>query len=99
MSWADKYGPVSTIESVQETGTDIAQIQGASGGPVISLTNTGASQVRAAGMIQGFLGTGRVGAVRGPVHSAGSNQCSGNVLFTSMRTVVESIGGALLLTG
>jgi hypothetical protein len=96
VSWSDGKGTFSAIEGVEETGADIAEIQGDSGGPVISLTGTNGAQVRAAGMIQGFIGSGRIGAVCGPVHFAGNNQCSGNVVFSSMRTVANSLGASLL---
>jgi hypothetical protein len=100
VSFNDGFGAFSTIEGVQQAGGAIAQIQGDSGGPVISLTATGSGQVRAAGMIQGFFTAGSMtGAACGPVFDAGGNQCSTNVLFSSMRTVVNTIGGASLHTG
>lgn len=99
VSFNDGFGTFSTIEGVQQTSGKIAQIQGDSGGPVISLAGTSSGQVRAAGMIQGFLGSGMTGSACGPVFDAGSNKCSTNVLFSSMRTVVNSITGASLLTG
>lgn len=99
VSFNDGFGTFSTIEGVQQSRGAIAQIQGDSGGPVISLANTSAGQVRAAGMIQGFLGAGMTGAACGPVFDAGNNKCTANVLFSSMRTVVNSTPGASLLTG
>jgi hypothetical protein len=99
VSHNDGFGTFSTIEGVQQAGGAIAQIQGDSGGPVISLTGTSSGQVRAAGMIQGFLGSGTTGSACGPVFDAGANICTSNVLFSSMRTVVNSIGGASLRTG
>lgn len=98
VSFNDGIGTFSTIEGVQQTSGQIAQIQGDSGGPVISLASTSSGQVRAAGMIQGFLGSGSTGAACGPVFDAGSNKCTTNVLFSSMRTVVNSISGASLRT-
>jgi hypothetical protein len=94
----DGFGTFSTIEGVQQTSGGIAVIQGDSGGPVISLAGTVDGQVRAAGMIQGLIG-GTTGAACGPVFDAGGNLCSGTVLFSSMRTVVNSISGAALVTG
>ena len=97
VSFNDGQGTFSTIEGVQQTSGKIAQIQGDSGGPVISLANTSSGQVRASGMIQGFLGTGSTGSACGPVYDAGSNRCTANVLFSSMRTVINNISGASLL--
>jgi hypothetical protein len=100
VSFNDGFGTFSTIEGIQQTSGAIAQIQGDSGGPVISLAGTSSGQVRAAGMIQGFFTSGSMtGAACGPVYDAGANRCSTNVLFSSMRTVVNSISGASLLTG
>lgn len=99
VSFNDGFGTFSTIEGVQQSGGAIAVIQGDSGGPVISLASTSSGQVRAAGMIQGFLGSGSTGAACGPVFDAGGNLCSTNVLFSSMRTVVNNITGASLRTG
>jgi hypothetical protein len=99
VSFNDGFGSFSTIEGVQQSSGAIANIQGDSGGPVISLASTSSGQVRAAGMIQGFLGSGMTGSACGPVYDAGSNKCSTNVLFSSMRTIVNSISGASLLTG
>ncbi|HEX6499846.1 MAG TPA: hypothetical protein VF054_12555 [Micromonosporaceae bacterium] len=99
VSFNDGYGSFSTIQGVQQNSGAIANMQGDSGGPVISLTNTSSGQVRAAGMIQGFTGTGMTGSACGPAYDYGSNLCSTNVLFSSMRTVVNSISGGSLLTG
>lgn len=97
VSFNDGFGAFNTIQGVQQTAGQIAVIQGDSGGPVISLTNTGANQVRAAGMIQGLIG-GTTGAACGPVFDGGGNLCSATVLFSSMRVIVNSIAGATLLT-
>jgi hypothetical protein len=99
VSFNDGIGTFATIEGIQQTAGAIAQIQGDSGGPVISLAGTASGQVRAAGMIQGFFTPGMTGAACGAVFDAGGNQCTANVLFSSMRTVVNSISGAALLTG
>lgn len=99
VSFNDGFGTFSTIEGVQQTSGKIAVIQGDSGGPVISLANTSSGQVRAAGMIQGELSPFMTGSACGPVFDAGSNLCSKTVLFSSMRTVVNTISGASLLTG
>ncbi len=99
VSFNDGSGSFSTIEGVQQSSGAIAQIQGDSGGPVISLASTSSGQVRAAGMIQGFLGAGMTGSACGAVYDAGGNKCSTNVLFSSMRTVVNGIPGASLRTG
>jgi len=96
----DGFGLFFTIEGVQQSGGNaIAEIQGDSGGPVVSLVNTSSGQVRAAGMIQGWRGGSTTGAACGPVYDAGTNQCSKDVLFSSMRTIIGSISGASLLTG
>ena len=76
VSFNDGFGAFSTLEGVQQTSGKIAQIQGDSGGPVISLASTSSGQVRAAGMIQGFLGSGMTGSACGPVFQGGSNRCS-----------------------
>lgn len=99
VSFNDGFGTFLTIEGVQQTSGKIAVIQGDSGGPVISLASTSSGQVRAAGMIQGETSPFMTGAACGPVFDAGANECSKTVLFSSMRTVVDSISGASLLTG
>lgn len=99
VSFNDGFGTFSTIEGVQQSSGAIAVIQGDSGGPVISLAGTVSGQVRAAGMIQGEISPFMTGSACGPVFDAGSNKCSKTVLFSSMRTVVNTISGASLLTG
>lgn len=91
-------GNVSTIEGEQMTSGAIAVIQGDSGGPVIALSST-AGDVYAAGMIQAVAGTTSTGSACGSVYSAGGNLCGKYVLFASMRTIVNSISGAALVTG
>jgi hypothetical protein len=99
VSFNDGHGAAfSTIEAVQQSGGAIAAIQGDSGGPVISLASTSSGQVRAAGMIQGIVSPFLTGSACGPVYDAGTNECSRTVLFSSMRTVVDNITGASLLT-
>jgi hypothetical protein len=98
VSFNDGFGTFTTIQGVQQTSGAIAVIQGDSGGPVISLAGTVDGQVRAAGMIQGLIG-GTTGAACGRVFDGGGNLCSATVLFSSMRTIVNSISGATLLTG
>ena len=99
VSFNDGFGSFSTIEGVQQTSGKIAAIQGDSGGPVISLAGTSSGQVRAAGMIQAVVSPYMTGSACGPVYDDGSNLCSRTVLFSSMRTVVNTISGASLLTG
>ncbi|PYC88422.1 hypothetical protein C7C46_00680 [Streptomyces tateyamensis] len=93
VSFNDGYGAVTNILATQQTGGQIAAIQGDSGGPVFTLAGDG--QVYAAGMIQAV---GSPASNCGPVHDGG-NICSTQVLFTSMRTIVNSIPGASLVTG
>jgi len=94
VSFTDQYGTFSTIDGVQTNG-GIAIMKGDSGGPVMSLVNTSSGQVRAAGMIQGGTPVPiNCGAAYLP-----NQPCSSNVLFSSMRTIVNSIPGASLYTG
>lgn len=90
----DPFGSFATIEGDQTSGT-IAAMHGDSGGPVMSLNNTSSGQVRAAGMIQAGGGNSlsNCGASWSP------NPCYKTVYFTSMRTIVDSISGASLVTG
>jgi hypothetical protein len=99
VSFNDGIGSFSTIEGMQQTSGAIAQIQGDSGGPVIDLANTSSGQVRATGMIQGWRGSSSTGSACGAVAVAGSNHCSADVLFSSMRTIVNNLSGASLVTG
>lgn len=61
--------------------------------------NVASSEVGAAGMIQGFLGNGMTGAACAPAYDLGTNLCSTNVVFTSMRTIVDDVVGGSLVTG
>ncbi|WP_300606118.1 hypothetical protein [Trebonia sp.] len=101
VSLNDGYGnPFETIQGTQETVGAIAVMQGDSGGPVMTLTNTETGEVNAAGMIQAGndeVGTGAADC--GPAYDYGSNICYTNVLFSSELTIVNSIEGASLVTG
>lgn len=101
VSYNDGISTFDSIEAYQQSSGAISDIQGDSGGPVISLVNTSPGQVRAAGMIQGFFGPGMTGSACGPVYDVGTppNQCSRDVAFTSMRSIVNDLPGASLLTG
>ena len=93
----DTDGNFETIEALQETAGQIAVIQGDSGGPVV--VNVASGEVGAAGMIQGFLGNGMTGSACAPAYDLGTNECSTNVEFTSMRGIVEDVTGGSLVTG
>jgi hypothetical protein len=84
------FGDVCTIQGHQQSN-GIASIQGDSGGPVFTLG--GANQVRATGMIQAVQGgwTNCSG-----VHDGGGNICSDWMLFSSMRTINNSLGASLV---
>lgn len=99
VSFNDGISTFDSIEAYQQSSGAISVIQGDSGGPVISLVNTSPGQVRAAGMIQGFFGAGMTGSACGPVYDGGGNQCSRDLAFTSMRSIVNDLPGASLLTG
>jgi hypothetical protein len=91
-------GSVETIKGV-ERRSGIAVIQGDSGGPVLVPMGGGyPSNIGAAGMIQAVDGTPMYGSSCGPVYDAGNNICTTAVLFTSMRTIVNGIPGASLVT-
>ncbi|MCW2931037.1 MAG: hypothetical protein JWM19_1999 [Actinomycetia bacterium] len=96
VSFNDGISTFDAIEAYQQTSGAIANMQGDSGGPVISLASTSSGQVRAAGMIQGFFGTGMTGSACGPVFNLGNNKCSRDVEFTSMRSIVSDLGASLL---
>ncbi|BCJ64813.1 hypothetical protein Prubr_18340 [Polymorphospora rubra] len=85
------FGNVCTIEGHQ-VNNGLAAIQGDSGGPVF--TTSGTNQVRATGMIQAGVDgwTNCTG-----VHDGGSNICSDRILFTSMRTITNSLGASLVV--
>lgn len=92
----DDYGPLSGIRA--EASGQIASIQGDSGGPVLfPLSNGG--DVLALGILQAISGNLMTGSACGSVRFAGNNQCSVDMIFTSMRAIVNSIGGAQLVTG
>lgn len=92
----DGYGVVSTIEAETTTAGQIAVIQGDSGGPVIFPLSSG-NDVLAEGMIQAYYGTPMTGSACGQVRFAGANKCTTGLLFTSMRTIVNSVGGSLVI--
>jgi hypothetical protein len=87
----DGYGWFSSIVASQQTAGAIAVMGGDSGGPVMSLNNTSAGQVRAAGMIQA-----QGSAAASCPQARDQFPCSKTVYFTSMRTIVGSIPGATL---
>lgn len=87
--WNDGYGGAYNIEAYQTNSADIAAIQGDSGGPVLMPYSSGTT-VGAVGMIQAVLNgwTGNCGSV----HDGGGNVCSRDFLFTSTRTIANSLG-------
>jgi hypothetical protein len=92
---SDPYGSFASIEAYQTKSGAIANMQGDSGGPVISIHGT--SEVYADGMIQAERNDNPSncgGSFTGP-----PAKCSRWVYFTSMRTIVNSISGASLVTG
>jgi hypothetical protein len=93
VSWNDGYGWFSTIQATQQTNGDIAVMKGDSGGPVMLLGNGSPTLVRAAGMIQA-----QGDPLASCPQSFRADQCSKTVLFTSMRTIVDSVLGASLVT-
>jgi hypothetical protein len=97
VQFSDTDGTFETIEAQQKTAGQIAQIQGDSGGPVV--VNVASGEVGAAGMIQGFLGNGMTGSACAPAYDLGTNECSTNVVFTSMRGIVGDVTGGSLVTG
>jgi hypothetical protein len=99
VSFDDGITTFDTIEAYQQSSGAISLIQGDSGGPVISLANTSAGLERAAGMIQGFFGSGMTGSACGAVYDSSGNQCSRDVAFSSMRSIVNDLPGASLVTG
>lgn len=86
----DEYGTFSNIQGYRSAGT--AAAKGDSGGPVFTSRSDG--RVGAVGMIQA-IGTSHVTC--SSIHDSG-NPCSKYVLFTSMRTIVNTISGAALRT-
>jgi hypothetical protein len=94
VSFNDGFGADSNIRGTQQTAGAISAIQGDSGGTVFTLNSS--DEVLAAGMIQGIDGTLMTGSSCGSVHDAGSNLCSARVLFTSTRTIINSLGATLV---
>lgn len=94
----DGYGSFSNIRGVQQTGTDIAAIQGDSGGPVFMPYGGGdAQRVGAVGVIQAVENGSTSNC--GSVHDGGTNLCSKTVLFSSIHTVIlYGLSGASLVT-
>lgn len=92
VSWNDGYGAALNIEGLQKTAGAIAAITGDSGGPVLIPRSDGT--VGAVGMIQAVPGAdgNNCGSVRDPV----GNICSPYVLFTSTRTIANSLGMSLV---
>lgn len=90
--WNDGYGGTYNIEGYQQTYGQIAAIQGDSGGPVLMPRSDGS--VGAVGMIQAVLNADTNGCA--PAHDLGSNVCSPDVLFTSTRTIANSLGMSLV---
>lgn len=92
----DGYGAVSTLKAETTTAGQIAVIQGDSGGPVLFPLSSG-NDVLVEGMIQAYNGTPMTGSACGQVRFAGGNVCTTGILFTSMRTIVNSVGGSLVI--
>lgn len=90
--WNDGWGGGWNIEGYQQTAGAIAAIQGDSGGPVLMPRADGT--VGAVGMIQAVLNADTNGCA--PAHDLGSNVCSPDVLFTSTRTIANSLGMSLV---
>lgn len=93
----DGDGSANNIMGTQQSIGKIAAIQGDSGGPVI-YPHSGGTTVGAVGMIQGIVTPMKTGSACGSVRLGGANKCSINVLFTSTRTLVNSLSGASLVT-
>lgn len=93
VSFNDGYGNVANIRGDQQTAGQIAVIQGDSGGPVF-VPNADGTHVGASGMIQGELYGDPYNC--GSVHDQGVNKCSWVVLFTSIRTIANALGGSLV---
>lgn len=92
----DGYGTVSTISATQQTAGQIAIAEGDSGGPVfMNYIPPGDYNVSAVGIIQ--AGRDSAGTACGSVAYAGI-ECYRTVLFTSLRTALNFLPGASLLT-
>lgn len=94
--WDDGFGTLTTIHGSQRISGAIANMQGDSGGPVLFPTGATTGQVEAVGMIQAV---NQYVSNCGSAYDGGSNKCGTGVFFTSMRTIVNSISGASLVTG
>ncbi|MET3721795.1 MULTISPECIES: hypothetical protein [unclassified Arthrobacter] len=90
--WNDGWGGAWNIEGYQQTAGAISAIQGDSGGPVLMPRSDGT--VGAVGMIQAVLNADTNNC--GSVHDQGTNVCSPDVLFTSTRTIANSLGMSLV---
>lgn len=95
VGWNDGYHLIYGPWGIQQTAGRIANMQGDSGGPVISLQSTSSGQVRAAGMIQAYFHTFGSGSACGGAHDS-NNSCGSDVMFTSMRNIANSVGGSLV---
>lgn len=91
--WNDGWGGAWQIEGYQRTAGQYAAIQGDSGGPVLMPRANGT--VGAVGMIQAVLNADTNGCA--PARDLGSNVCSPDVLFTSTRTIANSLGMSLVI--
>ncbi len=94
-SVVDADGSFETIKAVQQSSSNIAAMQGDSGGPVLSLANVSSGEVKAVGMIQA-QGNPPNPSCPGNVNFPAS--CSSTVYFTSMRTIVKYTPGLTLVT-
>ncbi|MET3812442.1 hypothetical protein [Arthrobacter sp. UYEF3] len=94
--WDDGFGGAYNTEGLQIGGTDIAAIQGDSGGPVLMPYSDGT--VGAVGMIQAVINGHADGC--GSVHDYGPptdpNLCSADFFFTPERTIANSYGLSLV---
>lgn len=87
----DGYGSVQSIVATQQQSGQIAAATGDSGGPVL-VPYVGGTSVAAAGMIQA------IDNLVGCTPTAFAASCGKTVLFTSMRTIVNTLPGASLRT-
>jgi hypothetical protein len=91
--WNDGWGGAWQIEGYQQTAGQIAAIQGDSGGPVLMPRANGT--VGAVGMIQAVLDADTNGCA--PARDLDGSVCSPDVLFTSTRTIANSMGMNLVI--
>ncbi|MEO7260728.1 MAG: hypothetical protein ABI047_05655 [Jatrophihabitantaceae bacterium] len=87
----DGYGLVQMIVATQQQSGQIAAATGDSGGPVL-VPYVGGTSVAAAGMMQA------IDNLVGCTPTAFATRCGKTVLFTSMRTIVNTLPGASLRT-